>query len=108
MRNVHLYRGTGTYIGWPSQLSNHYVPDLHGTREEVVELFREYFMMALGRSGRGPGLRRVREEFQVLVEQLRRGEDVNLLCTCPPLLCHGTVIAEQLLVAARGEEDQGG
>ena len=66
------------YIGRPSIYGNPYVVGVHGTREEVVELFRK-----------GAKHRFTRRELEFL-----RGKD--LVCWCAPLACHGDVLVEMV------------
>ena len=55
----------------------HIGPD--GTREDVIEAYREYI-----------------HERPALVERLRAKSPARLLCWCAPQACHGDVLAELL------------
>jgi len=61
------------YIGRGSPYGNPYVVDVHGTREEVIEMFRKY-------------------ELPHLDLKPLRGK--HLVCFCKPLACHGDVLLE--------------
>lgn len=66
------------YIGRPSPWGNPFVVGKDGTREQCIELYREWMMYQ-------PKLReRMRSEL--------RGRD--LICFCAPKACHGDIILE--------------
>lgn len=66
------------YIGRPSIWGNPFSVGKDGTREEVIELYRERLACL-------PGLKkRIRAEL--------KGKD--LVCWCTPLPCHGEVLIE--------------
>jgi len=70
------------YIGRGSLFGNGYIIGPDGTREEVIQKYREWFF------------RRLRSErFRKAVEKLR---GKKLGCFCKPLACHGDVIVEYL------------
>lgn len=64
------------YVGRPSKWGNPYEIGKDGTREEVIELFREYLLYG------GMGLKEALPEL--------RGK--NLICWCAPLPCHADVL----------------
>jgi hypothetical protein len=66
-----------------SILGNPFVIGRDGTREEVIEKFREYFRMSM----------LTRFKFVEAVENLR-GKKIG--CCCSPAACHGDVYAEFL------------
>lgn len=70
------------YVGRGSIFGNPYVIGRDGTREQVIERYREWFKFLL----RDP-------IFAAAVLDLR---DKKLGCFCKPLACHGEVIAEYL------------
>ena len=66
------------YVGRPTIYGNPFRVGRDGTREEVIELYRQHL-----------------ENSPQLVAQIRqgcRGRDVS--CWCAPLPCHGDVILE--------------
>lgn len=65
------------YVGRPSVWGNPYIIGKHGTREQVVALYREHLR-------RSPGLMSRIDEL--------RGR--NLVCYCAPLACHADVLLE--------------
>lgn len=65
------------YIGRPSKWGNPFVIGKDGTRDEVIEKFRQY------------GLRK---RLDVAAKAELRGK--VLACWCSPAKCHGDVLAE--------------
>lgn len=65
------------YIGRPSIWGNPFVIGPHGTREEVIEKYREWIV-------RQPDL----------MAQLPTLKGKFLGCFCAPLPCHGDILAE--------------
>ena len=75
---VHCKRGThDVYIGRPSQWGNPFVIGKDGTREQVIQKYRNWFMTQ-------PSL------LAALPELTGR----TLGCWCAPAACHGDVLAE--------------
>lgn len=64
------------YVGRPSKWGNPYRIGVDGTREEVVQLYRERFPK--------PSIRLAQKEL--------RGKD--LVCWCAPLPCHADFLLE--------------
>ena len=80
--NIHKTRTSHVYIGRGSMFGNQYVIGKDGTREEVIEKYREWFY------------KRIRKE-RFLKEVLKlRGKTLG--CFCFPLQCHGDVIIDFL------------
>lgn len=71
------------FIGRPSLFGNPFRIDVDGTRDEVVEKYRQYF---IGRIIEDP-------QFEARVMALK-GKVLG--CYCKPLACHGDVIVEYL------------
>jgi hypothetical protein len=117
--NLHedKWEGRGIFVGRPSSLGNPFVVGRDGSREEVVDKFRQWLweIIQAGRQGRYANQPPVTEEYvrtcQIrklvddecyqqavweAVEDLRRraarDETLNLLCYCKPLPCHADVI----------------
>ena len=67
------------YIGRPSIWGNPYIIGRDGTREQVVQQFREYF--------------RKRDDLHHQLNSLR---GLTLGCWCSPHPCHGDVLVEYL------------
>lgn len=74
---THLYRENDIYIGRPSIYGNPFRIGWDGTREEVVQLYREWI------KGRPD-----------LLDTLRHLKGCRLVCYCKPQPCHGDVLAE--------------
>lgn len=66
------------FIGRPSKWGNPFAIGLHGTREQVIEKYREWLM--------------ARPELVAAAKQELAGKD--LVCFCKPLPCHGDVLLE--------------
>jgi len=72
------------YVGRPTIYGNPFRIGLDGTREEVIEKYRDYFY----------GRLKIDEKFRVAVSKLENAE--SLCCWCAPLPCHADVIAKYL------------
>lgn len=68
------------YIGRPSRFGNPFKIGLDGTREEVIEKYRNWRM--------APEQAKFRADVQIELRGKRLG------CYCKPLACHGDVLAE--------------
>lgn len=92
-------RGLAVYIGresgWAkpsrqrSMWANPFKPGIHGTRDEVCTMYREYL---LGRRDTPQRWRTPRPS----VEQLEELQGRALLCWCAPLACHGDILVALL------------
>lgn len=71
------------YIGRPSKWGNPFVVGQDGTREEVVQKYREWVV-----------------QQPELMDSLNELKGKTLACWCSPLPCHGDVLAE----LANGED----
>ena len=69
---------TGISIMRPSRFSNPFKIGIDGTREEVIQKFKEYILS---------DNRRI-----AIVRKELKGK--NLICCCKPLACHGDVLLE--------------
>lgn len=66
----------------PGLFGNPYIPGVHGTREQCLEMYRKYFRERLSN-----------EAFRRAAIELK-GKD--LVCCCAPLPCHADIIMEEL------------
>lgn len=91
VRNKRNYSGPGDYIGRPSVLGNPYPVDERNpqfTRQKVIGYYRDWL------KGRLAG------RHEATLAELRRlvdwatNNDLNLICWCAPLACHGDVLKE--------------
>src|SRR5215475_8477846 len=85
IENRKTYRGDGVYIGRPSLLGNPFKIGEHGTREEVIALYRVWLWRHIKRRGE------VYQEIERLAARAKNG-DLILICWCKPANCHGDVI----------------
>jgi len=67
------------YIGRPSKWSNPFIIGRDGTREEVIEKYREWILTQ-----------------SELLSQLPELEGKRIACSCAPKACHGDVLVELL------------
>jgi hypothetical protein len=67
------------YIGRPSIWGNPFEIGIHGTREEVIQKYREYLLNS---------------EF--LMGRIHELKNKTLGCWCKPKDCHGDVIIEMI------------
>ena len=76
-RVVHCKRESyDVYIGRPSKWGNPFKIGLDGTREEVIEKYRNYIMGSY------------------LLEDTKELKGQTLGCYCKPAACHGDILAE--------------
>ena len=73
-----------------SILGNPYTIRKHGAREEALVLYRQWLPLRL--HGDTPQAR----ALEALVDRLRAGESLLLICWCAPLACHAEVIKQEL------------
>ncbi len=88
--NIYKYKGEYEYIGRPSSCGNPFVIGRDGDRDEVIELYRNYFNDRISTEA----------AFKTIIESLRGG---ILGCFCRPVdgfkgkvLCHGQIVAGYL------------
>lgn len=65
------------YIGRPSKWGNPFVIGVDGTREEVVEKYRQWIL-----------------NKPELLKDLHELKDKTIACWCAPKACHGDVLKE--------------
>ena len=76
-RVVHCKREPyDVYIGRPSKWGNPFKIGVDGTREEVIEKYRNYIMDSS------------------LLEDIQELKGKTLGCYCKPAACHGDILAE--------------
>jgi len=80
------------YIGRGSEFGNQFKIGVDGTRAEVVEKYRGWFLEKM----REPAFRRSIWEL----------EGKRLVCFCAPRACHGDVIKEWLEMGEDGEGEE--
>lgn len=75
---VHVsYAAYDVYIGRPSKWGNPYKIGVHGTREQVIQRYKDYI--------------RLRPDLMAALPELK-GKILG--CWCAPRPCHGDVLAE--------------
>ncbi len=86
IRNIKTYSGRGVYIGRGSVFGNPYRIGKDGNRDQVLALYKRYLWSA------------VKDENELyhniikLCDKLVRDSEINLICHCAPLPCHGDII----------------
>ena len=81
--NIKSNKKYDIYIGRPSIFGNPFRISLDGTREEVIEKYKNYFYKRLEKD----------KDFKEKVLALK---DQTLGCYCCPEKCHGDIIIEYL------------
>lgn len=78
MKVVHCKKAAyDVYIGRPSKWGNPFVIGKHGSREEVIEKYKNWLL-----------------NNKILMLSLPQLKDKILGCWCAPLACHGDVLLE--------------
>jgi hypothetical protein len=86
IRNIKTYQGKGVYIGRGSVFGNPYRIGVDGNREEVIELYRRYLFNSVKAESE------LYQAVMGLCDKLTRDGQLNLICHCAPLRCHGEVL----------------
>lgn len=92
-----IYIGRGSALGNPFDHKGSTHPQVKWrvrSREEAISSYKAWLMINL----KEPHLRERHPNIYRAINQLivahKRGEDINLVCYCAPLPCHGDVIKE--------------
>lgn len=80
---LYIGRANAKYGMKQSLLHNPFAIGPDGTREEVIQLFREYLWECI---------RKKNVVYDALVKLSKVEHDLNLVCYCKPCACHGDVI----------------
>ena len=98
---VNKYHGkSGEYIGRGSPLGNPFVIGKHGTREEVIQLYKTWLELQIKPYGKEQWVNTaVCNELNKIAQDYLDGNEVKLLCYCAPAKCHGEVIRDIILKA---------
>lgn len=87
-KRIHQVPAGSVYIGRPSPWGNPFIIGKDGTREEVIEKYREYLI-----------------SNTELVERAKRElRGKNLVCFCAPNACHGEILLRLVNEEERLEE----
>ena len=79
MTVVHRSQPYDVYIGRPSKWGNPFIMGVDGTREEVIEKYRQWIL-----------------QKPDLLKDLHQLKGKTLGCWCKPNACHGDVLIELL------------
>lgn len=77
------------YIGRGSKWGNPFVIGEHGSRDEVIELYRHYLWKQI-------------KIGKITMEDLKALQGKKLGCFCKPKSCHGDVIVSAVMWATLG------
>jgi hypothetical protein len=91
----------GTYVGRPSPLGNPFVIGTDGTRDEVIEKYRQWLRSEWAHHGPA------RKALEKLVKRYRDTGVLTLLCHCSPQRCHASVIADAIHKLAKRSRHRG-
>ena len=95
-----VYIGRGSVFGNPfSHLDSSHDIYKVDTREEAITEFKTYFKRE------NVGDTYLFRNVEALVDKVRSGEDINLVCFCKPKACHGDVIKEYIDNRIKEEEE---
>jgi len=75
--NINTGKSYDAYIGRGSKWGNPYHIGMHGTREEVIEKYKQYIL-----------------SNKELIDALPELKDKILGCYCKPFKCHGDILIE--------------
>lgn len=81
-----IYIGRKCYGLEGSVLRNEFVIGQDGNREEVIEKYRKWLWIEWKKKGE------VYEELMRIGKLVKEGKNVELVCWCKPLGCHGDVV----------------
>lgn len=99
VRNRRTYSGPGYYIGRPSIFGNPFSMADKNDLEERTEVIKQY-RKHLGILLRDNEIARLLRDNKMAQDEIRRlvrlaqKSDLNLVCWCAPLACHGDVLKE--------------
>lgn len=98
----------GEYIGRPHALGNPFKIGPHGTRDEVIALYRTWFLGHMNDHEGADADRPMSVEQTAVYDLMLLAEagDLTLICWCAPMACHGDVIKEWMdrNLAAHGSD----
>lgn len=86
------------YIGRGSPLGNPFEINKHGTREEVIELYKKYLELQIQQNNI-----KICNELNKIANVYLTGNEVKLLCFCSPNKCHGEIIANTIINHIKGK-----
>ncbi len=88
--NKKSFKGDGYYVGRPSPLGNPFEIDQDGTRDEVIEKYKEWLREQWVENGY------VRRELEKLAMLYKTIGKLILICWCAPQACHAEVIKDAI------------
>lgn len=74
-----------------SALGNKFVIGKDGSREEVIQKYRKWLWQEVQKGIKGED-NKVWDELMALLKHFKSGKEINLMCYCKPLACHGDIV----------------
>ena len=93
VRNKTNYKGEGIYIGRPTVLSNPFRITEEQSRKIAIQRYG-YSLISAIHKRKDPA---VMQELRKLEALMYDQKQINLVCHCAPLMCHGDLIKQVLL-----------
>jgi hypothetical protein len=91
IQNKNNYTKNGIYIGRPSIFGNPFIINKHGSRDDVIKKYENYFNNKIEND------LNFQNEIVNLFLELKNTKQLTLICWCYPQRCHGEVIKNFLL-----------
>lgn len=91
---IYIGRENKYYGTKKSPLFNRFKLGQHGTREEVVELYKKDLVKKIKQWKDENITSPEVEEVLRIAHKVKNNEDVTLSCWCSPLACHGDIIVK--------------
>lgn len=89
VHNRHVGNPKGQYIGRGTPLGNPFKVEKGRTKRQALDQFRKWALNTLQDQN---------HPFTVAAKDVKQrhdaGEEVKLICSCPPTACHGDVLIE--------------
>jgi len=98
IKNKKTYNGDGEYIARPSPLGNPFKISKNFDRHKAISYYANYLKDVIineeqASIDRESILSELERLFSILIDQ----QNLNLICWCSPLPCHGNIIKQILL-----------
>lgn len=87
---IYIGRKNKSYKLKNSALSNPFLIGQDGNRDEVIKKYCKWICEEVKKKGA------VYQELVKIAKRVKKGENIELVCWCKPLKCHGNVIKKCL------------
>lgn len=95
--NVKHYKGRGVYIGRGSIFGNPFHIGVDGNRAQVLALYRSYLWAAVNPADPLNTDNVLYRAVIRLCDKFVKDKEINLICHCAPVPCHGDIIKSCML-----------